>query len=131
MIARFRLRRITSARCKSAAASGRSGSRRSAEPPGLFPIGTRGLGGPRSAKWRRASSLADDFHEHALAAATVEFAVKDLFPRAEVELSVRDRDDDLPPHHLPFEVSVSIVLTSEIMVVLRSRFVRSELFEPN
>ena len=39
----------------------------------------------------RGRSLPDNLHQHTLAAITVEFAVEDLFPRAEVELAFRDR----------------------------------------
>ena len=44
-----------------------------------------------------AASFPDDFNQHTFPAAAVEFAVEDLFPWAEVEPPVRDRDDDLPP----------------------------------
>src|SRR5687768_11149232 len=38
--------------------------------------------------------LADDFHQSAFSAAAVEFAIEDLFPRAEIEFAFGDGDDD-------------------------------------
>ena len=51
-------------------------------------------------------SLPDDLHYDPLVAAPVELAVEDLLPRSEIELPVRDRDDDLAPHDLPLVVRV-------------------------
>src|SRR6516162_6403016 len=58
----------------------------------------------------RAGSIPDHLDQHALLAAAVELAVEDLFPRAEVELSLRHRDDDLPPHDLALVMRVAVVL---------------------
>ncbi len=46
------------------------------------------------------SSLPDDFDEHAFATATVELAVENLLPRAEIEPPIGDRDHNLTPHDL-------------------------------
>jgi hypothetical protein len=47
--------------------------------------------------------LADDFHQRALSAATVEFAVENLCPWAEIKFAFGDCDDfaahDLAPTH--------------------------------
>ncbi len=41
--------------------------------------------------------------------AAVEFAVEDLFPRAEVEFVGGDRDHNFTAHNLPFEMRVGVV----------------------
>jgi hypothetical protein len=45
--------------------------------------------------------LADHFYQHALWPLAIKFAVKDLLPRAKVELASRNRDQYLPAHDLP------------------------------
>src|SRR5918995_4174363 len=62
-------------------------------------------------------SVSDDFHQHSFAAPAVEFAVKNLFPWAKIQPAVRDGDDDFPPHHLPFDVSIAVVLASLIVLI--------------
>lgn len=49
-------------------------------------------------------SLSDDLHQHPLAPRPIELAVEDPFPRAEVELPVRDCHYHLTPHHLALQV---------------------------
>ena len=71
-----------------------------------------------------------DLDQHALAAAAIELAVENLLPRAEIELPFRNRDHDLAPHHLAFEMGVRIVFAGAIMTVMADRLVRSQLFEP-
>ena len=39
--------------------------------------------------------LPDHFHQHAIRSATIEFAVEDLLPRAEVEFAIGDGDQNL------------------------------------
>ncbi len=56
------------------------------------------------------SLLADDFDQHALAAQAVEFAVKTLLPRTEVEATAGHRDDHLVAHDAALEVCVGVVL---------------------
>src|SRR6185295_10546777 len=76
-------------------------------------------------------SLPDHLHQHPLRPAAVELAVEDLLPRAEVELPLRDRDHDLPAHHLPFVVGVAVVLAGLVVVVaLGARVVGGEPLEP-
>jgi hypothetical protein len=43
-----------------------------------------------------------NFDKHTLAPAAVKFAVENLFPRAEVQFSLRDAHDDFAAHDLPF-----------------------------
>jgi hypothetical protein len=74
--------------------------------------------------------LPDDFHEYALVAAPVEFAVKNLLPRAEVEAALGDRHYHLAAHHLPLEMRIGVVLAGAIVPVLRNRFVGGELLQP-
>ena len=64
------------------------------------------------------ASLADDLDKYPLAPPTVELAVEDLLPPAEVELAARDRHHHLAPHHLPLEVCVPIVLSRPVVEVL-------------
>ena len=78
-----------------------------------------------------ASSLADDFHEHALSPPAIELAVENLLPRAEVEFALGDRHDDLASHDLPLEVSIGVVLTGPIVLVLGNRFMWGEFFQPD
>jgi hypothetical protein len=64
-------------------------------------------------------------------ATAIEFAVEDLFPRAEVELAFGDGNDDLAAHDLAFHVGVGIVFAGAVVLVLGSGRVGSELFEPD
>ena len=50
--------------------------------------------------WRTRWLLSNDLDENALSAAAIELAVKDLFPRAEIETAFGDRDHNLAPHDL-------------------------------
>ena len=68
---------------------------------------------------RPSDLLADDLDQDALAAASVEFAVEDLLPGAEVEAAVRDGDDDLAAHDLALEVGVGVVLAGVVGVARR------------
>jgi hypothetical protein len=61
--------------------------------------------------------IPDDFHEHALAAVAVEFAVENLFPRAEVQFALRDGHDDFAAHDLAFQVRVGVVLAGAVVMV--------------
>jgi len=63
------------------------------------------------------SSLADDFHEGAFAAAAVEFAVEDLFPRAEIEFAFGNGDDDFAAHDLALEMGVGVIFAGAIVTV--------------
>jgi hypothetical protein len=50
----------------------------------------------------RSALFANDLDQHALAAPSVELAIKDLLPRTEVEFTRRDCDHNLPLHDLAF-----------------------------
>jgi prepilin-type N-terminal cleavage/methylation domain-containing protein len=73
----------------------------------------------------------DDFDQHALAAAAVEFAVENLFPRAEIQFAFRDGHNDFAAHDLAFQVRVRVVLAGAVVLVLRNRLVRREFFQPH
>jgi hypothetical protein len=64
-----------------------------------------------------ADLLPDDLDQHALGASTVELAVEDLLPGAEVEFPLGDRHNDLSAHHLPLHVSISVVLAGAVVPV--------------
>src|SRR5262245_33233178 len=50
--------------------------------------------------------LADNLHQHALAAVPVEFVIEDVLPRAEMQLATRDGHNHFAPHYLALEVRV-------------------------
>src|SRR5215813_11957554 len=70
------------------------------------------------------SLFADDLDEHSLLPLPVEFAVEDLFPRSEVQLAVRNCNDDFASHDLTLDVSVRIILTGVIVAILVDWFMR-------
>lgn len=79
----------------------------------------------------KGKSFSNNFHQHPFPPVAVEFTVENLFPRAEIQLSLRDRDDHFPPHDLAFQVRVGVVFTGAVMMVTVNRFVRCQLFQPN
>lgn len=78
-----------------------------------------------------ANSFADNFHQHPLATTPIELAVEDLFPRAEIEFSLRDGDDHFAAHDLSFQVCVGVVLASAVVAVLCRWFMRREFLQPD
>ena len=75
--------------------------------------------------------FANHLHQHALGPAAVEFAVEDLFPGAEIELALGDRDDDLAAHDLAFHVGIGIVFArAVVLVALGRRIERGQSLEP-
>src|SRR5262249_13349733 len=74
---------------------------------------------------------ANDLHQHSLAAASVEFAVENLLPRAKVELALGDRDNDFTSHHLPLHVSIGVVFAGTVVQISRHGLVRSKLLQPS
>src|SRR5688572_24601421 len=76
------------------------------------------------------SSFSYDLHQHAFSPAPVELAVKDLFPGAEIQFAVRDRDNDLASHDLSLHMGIGVVFTGIVMMVLIDWFMRREFFEP-
>ena len=63
-------------------------------------------------------------------AVAVELAVEDLFPRPKIELAISDGDDDFAAHDLAFHVGVGVVFAGAVVLVLGSRGMRGEMFEP-
>src|SRR3974390_2961952 len=80
--------------------------------------------------WGVDSSFADDFHQHALLAAAVELAVKDLFPGAEVELAGSHGDDDFPAHDLALHVGVGVIFPGTVVAIRRDWLVRGAHLRP-
>src|SRR5262249_57761711 len=78
---------------------------------------------PMSLAGRILSLFADDLDEHSLLPLPVEFAVEDLFPRSEVQLSVCDCHDDFASHDLTLDVRVRIILTGIVVAVLVDPFI--------
>ncbi len=76
-------------------------------------------------------SLPNDFYQHSLSAASVKLVIKDVLPRAEMQLAIGDGNDDFAAHDLPFVVCVGVVLAGLIVVIpVRRRVEGSQLFEP-
>ena len=75
-------------------------------------------------------SFADNFYQHAFAAAAVKFALEDLFPRIKVEFAFRDGHHDLASHDLAFQAGIGVVPDDAVVVVLQCWLVRREFFQP-
>ncbi len=71
-----------------------------------------------------------NFYQDTLAAAAVEFAVKDLFPRAEIQAASANRHHHFPAHHLALEMRIGIILARQIVPVLRKRLVGRKRLQP-
>src|SRR3954453_7988791 len=68
--------------------------------------------------------FANDFHQDPFASPSIEFAVENLLPWPEVELSFGNGYHHLPPHDLPFQMRIGIVFAGAIVLVLRGWFMR-------
>ena len=77
------------------------------------------------------TSLSDNLDQHSFLAATVEFAVENLFPRTEIEFAVGDGDDDFAAHDLAFQVGVGVVFAGAVVSIGGGRRVRREFFQPD
>jgi len=75
-------------------------------------------------------SLPNNLHQHALLAPTVKLTIKDLLPRAEVELSFSDGDHHFAAHDGAFEMGVGVVFAGVVVAVLIDGRVGCEAFEP-
>src|SRR5262245_48664907 len=75
------------------------------------------------------TSLAHHFDDHAFLAPAVELRVEHLFPRAEIELAVGDRQHDLMSHDRPLQVRIGVIFSGLVMPVVEAG--RRELFEPH
>ena len=80
-------------------------------------------------KGGKAGLFAKNFDEHALGAPTVEFPVKDPFPRAKIEPALGHRHDNLPTHQSAFEMGIGVIL-GPVVPVLGMGFFRGEFFQP-
>ena len=79
----------------------------------------------------RVLSLPNNLDHDSLAAATVELAVEDLLPGAEVEISIGYGDNHLSTHDLAFVVGVGVVLArSVVMIPVRAGIERRQPFQP-
>ena len=78
----------------------------------------------------RELSVSDYFDEDPLSATAIEFAVEDLLPGTEVELSIGDRHDDLSAHNGAVKVGVRVIFAGVVMAILPVWFFRREVLEP-
>ena len=67
------------------------------------------------------SGLKEDLHDHALLPLAVELGVEHLLPRAEIELSGRDRQHHLVMDEGALEMRVAVVLTGAVVAVVGVR----------
>ena len=79
---------------------------------------------------RRYRLLADNLYQDAFLPAAIEFAVEDLFPRAEIELAFRNRDNNFATHDLAFQVRIRVVFAGAIVAIGGSRRVRRQFLQP-
>ena len=61
--------------------------------------------------------LSDDLHQHAFAAAAIEFSIEDLLPRTKVQASVGDCDDHFATHQLPLDMRVAVIFAGFVMAI--------------
>ena len=64
-----------------------------------------------------AELLSDYLNQRAFAPPAVEFTVENLFPRSEIQLAFRNRDDNFAPHDLTLEMGVSVVFARPVVSV--------------
>lgn len=84
-----------------------------------------------SLKFRTPGLFSDDFDQNSFGASAVEFAVENLFPRAEVETSFGYGDDDFSAHDLPLVMGVAVILAGPVVMIrFRRRIERRESFKP-
>jgi hypothetical protein len=77
-----------------------------------------------------AGSFSDNLDQHPLPAPSIELAVKDLLPGAEIEATIGDRHHHFSPHDLPLEVCVAVVLAGAVVPVAPDRLVGGQFFQP-
>src|SRR5215471_6376204 len=75
--------------------------------------------------------FSDNFHQHPFAPSTVELAIENLLPRAEIEFAVGNGDHNFAPHHLSFYVRIGIVFAGIVVAILLDRFVGRYFFQPD
>src|ERR1044071_210516 len=64
--------------------------------------------------------LTDGLEDHPLVPPTIALEVKNLLPRAQIELAGRDRKDDLMAEQKVLEMRVAVVLARPVMPVVGS-----------
>ncbi len=69
----------------------------------------------------------NDLHQHALAPAPIELSIEDLLPGAEIQPPFGHCHDDLPPHDLPLDVRIGVILPGVIARVSAYRLVWCDL----
>jgi hypothetical protein len=74
--------------------------------------------------------FADDFYEGAFFSFSVELAVEDLLPGAEIKPAISYGYDYLSAYYGAFQMSIGVVF-SVVVVVLRIGFFRGQFFQPN
>ena len=77
------------------------------------------------------TSLSYYLDQHSLCASAVEFAVEDLFPRAEIQFALGDGDDDFAAHDLALEMGVGVVFAGAVVLIGAGRSVRGEFLQPH
>jgi len=70
--------------------------------------------------------LSDYLYKNPLPPQSIKFAIEDLFPRPQVQLSSCYCHNYFPAHDSTFYMRVAIILSSEIMAVSGNRFMRSQ-----
>src|ERR1700732_5012404 len=78
---------------------------------------------------RAIQSFSDNFDQNALSPFAVEFAIKDFFPGTKIQFSFGDSYHNLTTHDSTFKMGIGIILRA-VVLVLRVRFFRCELFQP-
>ena len=74
--------------------------------------------------------FADDFHQHAFAAAPVKLAVKNLFPGPEIEPAPGYGHHYLPAHDLPLQMGIGVIL-ADVVAIPGDRGVGGQVFQPD
>ena len=69
---------------------------------------------PKIRRFRK-FSIPNYLHERPLASASIEFAVKYLFPRPKIEFAFCNSHDDFAAHGLAFQMGISVVLAVVIV----------------
>ena len=81
-------------------------------------------------KLRLRTLITDDLYQNPFSSSAIEFPIENLLPWAEIKTSGGDRHDNLSAHDLSLHMCIGIIL-AHVMPILRNRFVRGKLFQPN
>jgi hypothetical protein len=66
----------------------------------------------------------DYLDQHSLFSSAVEFAVENLFPRAEIQFAFGDRNDNFAAHDLTLQVRIGVVFAGAVVSIGVRRRVR-------